>query len=96
MQAFSRHLKEVYMIKFLLSSDYKRLDIQPIKMIKEFEKEFDIEDNILYLTLNEDFLFLFLHTEKYFMKVDLNIPFKMSSYKSKNYIDLSKIIHNLT
>lgn len=57
----------------------KRLDIQPLKMIEEYE----IDKNILYLTLNDDFLFLFLHTQKYYMKVDLNILFKIKGYKSK-------------
>lgn len=57
----------------------KRLDIKPLKMIEEYR----IEDNVLYLKLTEEFLRLFLHTEKYYMSVNLNLLFRIKGYKSK-------------
>lgn len=78
LKAFIKILEKLEMVINILSKD-KRFDIKSIKIIKDFR----IENNILHLTFNEEFLLLFLHTEKYFINVDLNILFKISGYKSK-------------
>jgi len=42
------------------------------------------KDNILYLKFTDEFVNLFLHTEKYFMEVDLSLLFRISGYKAKS------------
>ncbi len=78
LKVFIKILKNLEIVINILGKD-KRFDIKSIKIMENSR----IENNILHLTLNEEFLLLFLHTEKYFINVDLNILFKISGYKSK-------------
>ncbi len=78
LKVFIELLEELEIVINILNKD-KRFDIKSIKIIENFH----IDNNVLSLTLNEEFLFLILHTEKYFMMIDLNILFKISGYKSK-------------
>lgn len=57
----------------------KRYDTKPMKMIEEYS----FSKKYLNIKLTKEFLYLFLHTEEYFMKVDLDILFKISGKKSK-------------
>jgi hypothetical protein len=78
LKAFIEILENLEIVINILGKD-KKYEIKSIKIIEDFY----IKNNILHLTLNEEFLLLFLHTEKYFINVDLNILFKISGYKSK-------------
>lgn len=78
LKAFIEILENLEIVINILGKD-KEYEIKSIKIIEDS----CIKNNILHLTLNEEFLLLFLHTEKYFINVDLNILFKISGYKSK-------------
>ncbi len=53
------------------------------------------EKNKLYIKFTEKFGKMILHTNKYFMKVDLNILYKISGYKSKKLYLIFKDYSNL-
>lgn len=57
----------------------KRYDTQPMKMIEEY----NFSEKHLHIKFTKEFLYLFLHTDEYFMKVDLNILFNIRGKKSK-------------
>lgn len=57
----------------------KRFDTQPMKMIEEYS----FSKKHLHIKFTKEFLYLFLHTDEYFMKVDLNILFNIRGKKSK-------------
>ncbi|MGP2656512.1 hypothetical protein ACOJTA_05645 [Malaciobacter sp. WC5094] len=67
-------------IKTNILKKNKSHNLQTIDIIETYSID---KDNILHLNLTDAFLDLFLHTEKYFMGVDLNLLFKINGYKAK-------------
>ena len=67
-------------IKINILGKNKDIKIESIKIIDYCSID---KDNILTIKLNDKFLQMIIHTQKYYMEVDLDILFKISGYKSK-------------
>lgn len=78
LKTFFKKLKNREMVINILGKD-KTIDTQSIRLIESFK----IKDNILHIQFTEELVYLILHTTDYFMKVDLNLLFKIKGYKSK-------------
>jgi len=63
-----------------------------IQMIKTYKVD---KKKVLHIKFTDEFVKMIIHTEDYFMKVDLDILFSLSGYKSKKLYLLIKDYKNL-
>jgi len=79
LRAFLEILQQID-IKVNILGKNKTIKSTSIGIVEKYKID---KDNILHIKFTDKFVEIILHTEKYFMKVDLDILFNLSGYKSK-------------
>ena len=89
--------------RFLLNLTFSKLEVNILGKHKEIKcRKINItnslyidENNELHIELSKKLATALLHTKSYFMKVDLDVLFKISGYKAKRLYLLSKDYYNM-
>jgi len=79
-------------IKVNILGKNREVKSELIKMIKTYKVD---KKKVLHIKFTDEFVRMIIHTENYFMKVDLDILFSLSGYKSKKLYLLMKDYKNL-